>query len=461
MTTSQAWTDNAERRMMADTIRLEASRRWVVRLIIAVLWMVILEGVLRKWVFPDQHRIILFLRDPLLILAFAIGFQGGFLRLNNAMVAIFTLGTMVVPFLMAAQALFSPYEQSMTLAIYGWRNYLLYLPLIPLIAQSFKPEDLDRLGRHILWFAIAAAPLMALQSQLDAAHPLNIGTGQDEDEVFQNLGLAFGIVRATGPFTSSNGAYIFSVSAFACALSFLLRGRQRRGCDTRLMIGGAIAALICVALSGNRGSIVHALIIVAFSYMAGAILLSRQRFFRAAVAPLFAALAAVALVSIAFPSVFEALTERFITAQADEEEIYAYGIVGRAFRIFISFARAIDEIPLFGWGLGYGTNAAVLLELLPSDQQPEDDWHRHIVDLGPLLGLICIALRVMFVGWLLRVCIRAVGRGGDATPLVFFGLTGIVLLAGQVTGHSTINAFACLFGGVCWAHTRHRLSGIK
>jgi len=461
MTISQAWAQNSEPRLKAGDMRVEASRRWVVRLIMAVLWMTILEGVLRKWAFPDQHRLILFLRDPLLILAFAIGFQAGFLRLNNPMVIIFTLGTMVVPFLLAAQALFSPYEQSIILSVYGWRNYLLYLPLIPLIAQAYMPADLDRLGRHVLWFAIFTAPLMVLQSQLDAGHPLNIGTGQEEGEVFQNLGLALGIVRATGPFTSSNGAYIFSVTTFAIALGFLLRGRQRREIGMPLLMCGLAASLICVALSGNRGSIVHAGIVVAFAYLAGAILLSRQRFFKTAVMPLIIALAAAALISIAFPSVFEALTERFILAQADEEEIYAYGIVGRAFRIFISFSLALDDIPLFGWGLGYGTNAAVLLELLPLDMQPEDDWHRHIVDLGPLLGIICIALRILFTGWLLRMCIRAVGHGGDATPLVLFGLSGIVLLAGQVTGHSTINAFACLFGGVCWAHARHALLGSR
>ena len=433
----------------ASSLRREGVRRQVVALVFLVFWMVVLEGAVRKWLLPDLHRVVLFARDPILLLAYLNALRGGFLRPSDPLCVFaiaFSIGT---PFLLLVQLTTSSYVFDPVLAGYGWRNYVLYGPLLHVIAAAFRREDLDRLCRHVLLLAAFSAPLMAVQVRSDFFHPINMGTGDNDETTFANLGLALGIVRATGFFTSSNGAYIFSVTAFAVGLGFWLRSPKERGIHVIWLLVGTAAAIVCVFLSGNRGSVVHVGIILLFGFAAAGVLVARSLIVRSALVPFVLAAAAGAALTVLFPDVFEAFVVRFTSAQIEEEQSYALGIVGRAFRPFTSFIPALAETPLFGYGLGYGTNAAVLLDLLPDYLQAEDDWHRHVVDLGGPLASILIFLRIVLVAYIGVLVFRALRRTSDPMPLVLFGLIGIVLLAGQIVGHSTLNAFAWIFTGVC------------
>ena len=40
-----------------------------------IYWLLIFEGALRKWVFPEYQQIIFFLRDPIVLLAYIIAFR--------------------------------------------------------------------------------------------------------------------------------------------------------------------------------------------------------------------------------------------------------------------------------------------------------------------------------------------------------------------------------------------------
>ena len=108
-----------------------------------------------------------------------------------------------------------------------------------------------------------------------------------------------------------------------------------------------------------------------------------------------------------------------------------------------------------GYGLGLGGNASTLLGATIAGAVPlsiaETDWARHIVDLGPLFGLLFIALRVLLVGWLAGEAWRALRRGASVLPALLFGFASIELLYGQITGQGTVNAYAWLFAGFCVA----------
>lgn len=453
--------ENAYDRRRADPHRVaqryEASRRQIVILVMTVFWMIVLEGAVRKWLFPEFHRVILFARDPVLLAAYVLALKDGYLR-PNAPLFLFAMVTLLgAPILLSLQILTSPYEFNPVLAGYGWRNYVLYAPLIHVIAETFRKEDLDRVFRHVLFLAVLSAPLMAAQVQADPFDPINIGTGNTDEETFANLGLALGIARATGFFTSSNGSYIFSVTAFAIALGLWLRAPRDRNCRMPLLAAGTVAAVVCVFLSGNRGSIVHVGIILLCGYLASAFLVTQHKRMRMTLSPLLLLALAGSVLPLFFPAVYDAFVYRFISAQADEEQVYAFGLFGRALRQFTTFIPALSDTPVFGYGLGYGTNAAVLLNLLPLYLQPEDDWHRHVVDLGPALGLVIIIGRIVLVAWLGAATIAAIRKGNDPMPLALFGLVALPLLAGQITGHSTLNGFTWLFAGALWAMTRRHV----
>ena len=50
----------------------ERSRRWIVDLVFIIYWLLIFEGVLRKWVFPDEFKILFFVRDPFVLAVYVL-----------------------------------------------------------------------------------------------------------------------------------------------------------------------------------------------------------------------------------------------------------------------------------------------------------------------------------------------------------------------------------------------------
>ena len=78
----------------------------------------------------------------------------------------------------------------------------------------------------------------------------------------------------------------------------------------------------------------------------------------------------------------------------------------------------------------------------------ETDFSRHMVDLGPVLGMLYIAFRLALTAWLAAMVIRVTRLVPDPTPLVLLSFVAMVVSHGQVTGQGTITVYAWLFTGV-------------
>jgi hypothetical protein len=113
------------------------------------------------------------------------------------------------------------------------------------------------------------------------------------------------------------------------------------------------------------------------------------------------------------------------------------------------------DAPVLGHGIGLGTNVGAMRT---SGRRifliGENAWGACIAELGPVLGLLYIGLRVAMTVWLVRLAWRQAVRGnaaplilgGSALPTVFFGITsqptslgfivvgtGLMLAAGNAT----------------------------
>jgi hypothetical protein len=209
----------------------------------------------------------------------------------------------------------------------------------------------------------------------------------------------------------------------------------------------------CLALSGSRAAFVHLGIVVASAMAFG--LLARQGAARARAFAL--PLALVIMVGVLYPLVFPealaAMLDRVSEAYATESRFSSLGLFGRALYETFDFVRFMQDAPALGYGLGLGGNgrtylgsgAAALLGFVES----ESDWSRHIVDLGPLVGLMFILYRIAFTASLGWSAVRATRRTGSAFPLLLFGYVGIGLFYGQLTGNGTVGGFLWLFTGLC------------
>lgn len=435
----------------------EPVRCRIVNLIFIIYWLLIFEGVLRKWLFPEYHQIIFFIRDPFaLMVYFLVVYYRMWPRRSWFLTVSFILGVASLSIIFF-QLLADKY--SLLLSAYGWRNYFFYIPLAFIIGSFFSLEDLNRLVKHTLLIAIPVAVLVVLQSMGSAHDIINQGISEDPGNTFGNLGVAFGIVRTHGTFTSSSGQTMFIGSLVAMVLTAWILPEKERPLKGIALFIASTAVISMLAVSGSRGAFILSLLIVLVAFVAGLFLSKAGATFKSFAVPLVLALIGALILPVFFPVQLEALWYRSVGAAASDPYPYSFGILVRTFNDFINFTHIFPDTPLTGFGMGMGTNAIARLGIIGIPRNIEDDWSRNIVDLGPILGFLFIAFRIAFVIWLAKGAVAATKRSNNPLPMLLFGFIGIILLYGQITGQGSINGYGWLFAGFCMAANQLDASG--
>ena len=443
----------------------EAVRLRIVGLAIAFYWLLVLEGALRKWGLPQLEQVMFFIRVPVALACYWLALRHG--RWPRTTMPLFLcyflalVGTLLLPLQFIAGGYGQRY---FLLAGYGWLNYFFYIPLAFIIAEQFQAKDIDRLTRHAAWLALASAPIVILQFFSPADSVINLGSGLDESNQFKNLGSALGYVRPTGLFSSTAGQAHFLASTAALLIATLLSAKRMRNMSPLLLWAGTGAIIVMTAFSQSR-TVFFMLALVLFATALSGLLAKRRKvLLRGAMLPIALVTTLALLWPLAFPESFHVFSERWSGAAASESQVFRLGVFGRAFYGFYGFSYHLADTPLIGYLLGLGGNAASQLQWVQFPEAAyrwrgygawaEDGWSRHIVELGPLLGVAFIGLRLYLTLWLARSAARAARWSGNITAVVLFGYVGIVLLSGQITGHGTINGFTWFFVGLCLASAR-------
>ncbi|MEJ0099924.1 MAG: hypothetical protein WDO12_09335 [Pseudomonadota bacterium] len=153
----------------------ERDRKRIVRLVVFSFWLLIFEGSLRKWVAPQYSQYLYFVRDPFALWIYAIALRAGVFRQQSlllyfgmAMAAL--VAVMCVPLVLTSGGQYTP-----ILALYGLRNYFLYIPMAFVIGRCFEFDDIRLLAHQCMLAILVAAPLAVLQFNAPANHPLNVG----------------------------------------------------------------------------------------------------------------------------------------------------------------------------------------------------------------------------------------------------------------------------------------------
>lgn len=437
----------------------------MINLIFLIYWLLIFEGVLRKWGVPEYKDVIFFIRVPFVLVVYALAFhlrrwpKATHILQVSYVLAIFIAMLAVIQFFSGEY----DYRYSL-LIVQGWMNYFFYIPLAFIIAEQFGKEEINSLIRQTLWFAIAAAPLVIMQYNVPSTDMINQGFGIDEEHQFQNLGSGLGLVRPFGFFTSTLGQQMFVASCMAILAATWLMPKNIRPVKSPLLVVSTLAILILLILSQSRGLFFNAALVLLFAVMAIWIRGDLRTLLKIVLFLTLLIPVTLALWMMVFPTAFEAFDLRVMGAAAEETQYFEFGVVGRAFYGFYSFLYYLQDTPVIGYLLGFGSNAARQLPwvVLPNaaylmtgpDGWAEEGWDRHIVELGPLFGIIYILFRIGLTWWLLRLALQAIRRANNFTPILFFSFVGITLLNGQITGHGTVNGYTWLFVGFCAASAR-------
>lgn len=449
----------------ADAGLRERARLRLVAVVFVIYVLAIFEGSIRKFLLPQWSQYIFFIRDPFLIYAYLLATRhrlwpqrGVFFTLSVAMCG---LGVLLLALQIAIGGLD---DTRILLGIYGWRGYFFYVPLAFLVGEQFHSADLARFAKITLWIAVPVAALVVVQFNAPLTDAVNRGISEEEQYQFKGIGLNGERIRPTGPFTSSAGQQQFVGTAFALALALLVVPQRRRNVGLLTLVAGTLAVLTCVALGGSRGTTIQCAISAAFALSLSFIGRGGMVKARALLLPGVLVVAAIFLYPVVFPAGYDAFAERWTTAAA-AETAFEGGVFGRALFGLIEFTRLLNDVPTLGYGLGYAGNASTTLQVIVDGVKPgslaEADFARQMVDLGPALGLAYIAFRVSLVVWLGMMVWRATRREGQAMPLLLFSYVSHTVLAGQITGHGTINVYGWLFAGLTIAASRVATSPVR
>lgn len=403
------------------------------RLIWAYFWALLLEGALRKWVLPQFSNPLLVIRDPILLLIYALALVRGLFPFNG-----FVIGTALLGAATFTISIISGVA-SLPIYMYGFHANFLHLPLIFLVPKVFDRSDVRRIGH---WLMISALPmffLVLLQFASDPSARVNVGAGGGEGGQME---VGFGRIRPPGTFSFTNGLALYLSLLAAYILYASIKSNTY---PKRLYIPASTATLGMLMVSGSRGAIGS--VFVGFAAL-GVICILRPAYAKGAATYLLIGLATFLVFQSwsLFQQGVDIHHSRFGESYADLHK----GIILRFFGDFIAGFEAVGRASTFGFGLGVGTNAAA--GILSGERRfllAEAEWARVILESGPYFGFSYIALRVGMTVYLARQAVRSlIAENDNPLPALLFGACAIPLLLGQF-GQPTSLGFACLGGALC------------
>ncbi len=360
----------------------EDSGHLLKKLIWAYLLLLIFEGALRKWVLPGLATPLLLIRDPLALWLIFKAWQRNLLPSNIYLFFIILIGA-VSTFVAVLVG-----HGSLGVALFGARIFLIHLPLIFVIGRVFDYDDVIKVGKVVLWLAVPMTVLVALQFYSPQSAWVNRGVGGDIEGA--GFGGALGFYRPPGTFSFTNGNTLF-FSFLACYVVYFWFDQSR--VNRILLVCASIALIAAIPLSISRGLFFQAAVTLAF---ASIIAFYRPKYTLHLIWVVL--IGVIIVIGLGNTEFFQTATEAFNARydNANETEGGLEGVLGG--RFLGSMFRAVEragEFPFFGYGLGISTNVGKTL--LPDNAGAgiyDFEWERLIMELGTLLGLLTIIVRV-------------------------------------------------------------------
>ena len=403
--------------------------------------LLIFEGVLRKWVFPSLSDPLLLVRDPFLLAIYVLALNRGIFPFNGYTILLFLLGCAAIVTGITVGS------KNPLVTAYGFDSLFLHIPLVYIIPRVMSQDDVIRIGKYTLLLTLPMAVLMVIQFKSHPEALINCGA---KGGIGSQLGGAFGKVRPPGFFTFITGAAQF----LAFATVFLIYGFWQKNTYPRvLLLTSGIALAVSAIVSTSRLTLGG--IGVVF-LMVGVIVLHDRKSVSNVVGMLIP-IGAVLVVATNLDVFNEG--KAVFEARLKEAGDLGVGVTGtavnwtvRVFGDFYGGFAAIQNAPLLGAGLGVGTNVGARLitgEL--GFLLAEGEWARVVLELGPFLAIPYLVIRGLICRYMYVNAAQS-ARAGNALPMLLFGSSFLLIIAGQFSQTSTLG-FAVLGAGLCLAST--------
>jgi hypothetical protein len=241
---------------------------------------------------------------------------------------------------------------------------------------------------------------------------------------------------------------VFFPVATSFCLAFVIE--KKKTFATWFVIIAGLCIALALPISISRGVMVICACVAAVFLACIAI----KGAFNASFARALAASVVVLIILRFMPVTSEAwmvFMDRWDTAAAESEGDAWGSLTTRVGAGFMAPFELLMDVPFFGRGIGLGSNVAA--KLLTGEMGfllSEDEWSRAMMELGPLIGLGFIGLRVVLWLHLLQLSWHALRQRGDFLPMLITaaGFAPIVL---QQWSQASQQGFAVLDAGLVLA----------
>lgn len=410
------------------------------------LFLLIFEGALRKWFLPSLATPLLLVRDPIAIWFTLVGWQRGWL--NNG----YAKGMMLAATVSFVLTLLVGHH-NVAVALFGWRIYFFHFPMIFVLGHILTRTDLLRVGQFLLWLSIPMTVLIVIQFYSPPTAWVNIGIGGEGTAGF---GGALGYMRPPGTFSFTAG-YTAYQAVVGCYLLYYLVMNDTLPKEFRfskaVLIILAGCYLLSIPMSISRGHLFQTCVFLAFLFLAA---LRKNklkvRFLK------FAAIAVLAGFVLSASGLLDTGIEVF-TARfegASESEGGLEGTIGDRYIGGYLGALFNWSMPLFGYGIGLGTNVGATLmggDMWSFGFNGEVEWSRIMGECGIILGLIIIGIRVLFSLKLWKKSYDLLIKRYDLLPWMLSAGMMLTIPQGQWAVPTNLG-FSILLGGLTLAAVR-------
>jgi hypothetical protein len=393
---------------------------------------ILLQGALRKWIFPGSAALYL-IQDVPLTFAYVFALWKG-LVWGGKLAWMCVLVSAALAIQTMLQVIFGNLQ--LRTAVMGLHQYIYYLPILFLVPVCFNFKHRRRFIRWNMLVIVPMALIAALQSRAPSGAWIN-RTSAGEDTGLG--GLSAGHVRATGTFNFTVSYAIWCGFAVGLVMGEWLLPPARRSFQSKAMlIICTMGAIVATLVSGSR----VAVMLAAAAFLGGfaAVIVTRNvrlivRF--TAVTILLPLLVVISY--FAAPSNFDAVVARF-SGEGNQQSIEQ-----RIDKMFTAFTWAASYSGL-GVGIGVGIPAAnpghVAFVL------SENESIRIVQEMGTYTGTILVLLRDAAGILLVLVSFRALqlaqgNRLPHAVPLAFSAAPTIMV--GDLTHSAPVTATQAYF----------------
>lgn len=427
------------------------------KLVFLFFFLLLLDGILRKWLLPSYSTPIMIVKQILAIYMVFVGYKKGLIKSGWA-----TFSVVLGYISFVTTLLFG--HHNLLIAFWGCQNWWFGIPLCIFISKVVTKRDLLFILRVVVLFSIINGIITALQYFSPITSFLNKQIGGELVDKFHRgttISELGGMFRCSGIFGYITQSSIFQPLALGSILYFFFTHKKIvPQYNNYLLLFSILAYVLTCAFSISRTTIFMSLLSLGL-ILIGAFKLVSQLKNIFLYLPIF-------LLSISFvltrPGVakgIDTLNDRFEHA-SKKENVMEGNIEDLLYRsIFYTVEGIIDpktldgeEIPFWGFGQGISTQVGGRLSGLGKKNAgfayAEWDSKRIICESGLLLGILILICRLGFV-LSFALPIYKLAKQNIYLPLFLYPSFFFGFFFLNVWGNTFLFNFALLCGGLCLA----------